>query len=379
MAFTCQICFERFASAAARLSLGPLHTGNGDVLRAADCEHPVCQSCMAAYVRVRIHEQRVYNLRCPMLECRVELYEQDLRRLVSAGLEEDSCERFVELRARDFSARVQSFEDMSPKTREDEDLLLCLHDMRRCPRCKLLMQRSGGCNSFFCICGQHFHYATAERAVGTGVKHFKWILQLARGQQLQISESLRFGGDLRLFKKCMAIAALLNLPRLDALDLQKQATAGDKQARVRIRDARSSISRLAVEKRVANDGVAYSREEFIRYYGRTNGRCWWNACLGRAIKPVDSSQLEHTASFVVPLQLACDATVWIPLQQLLNCQLTQVQLARRGCVSRFLLGPWHDWHLREPAQRFFVGAQCKQHRVHTHCTRRSKLPYIRRR
>jgi len=259
-------------------------TGNGDVLRQNDCNHPICRDCMATYITVRVNEQRVFSIRCPFDGCRNEIYEQDLRHLKECGkLGNDVLERFAELRARDFTGRATSFDDMVPTSQEDVDFLLRMREMRLCPRCKLIMQRSEGCNSFYCICGQHFNYALAERPVCNGVSKFQWVVALARGQQLTLAGAAKFSGDIRLFKKSRVTASQLGLSDDQALALHRRAQEGNTVARALIRKGRGTVPHPLEEKRVANDGVAYARHEFIRHYGKCNGRWHWDNCAGSAI------------------------------------------------------------------------------------------------
>mmetsp|Transcript_38739 Transcript_38739/g.72667 ORF Transcript_38739/g.72667 Transcript_38739/m.72667 type:complete len:462 (-) Transcript_38739:77-1462(-) len=189
MEFTCAICFQ---TAGSRLELPVFETRNGDKLRKRDCGHPICCECMSQYVRVRVEEQRVFNLHCPFVGCRTELFEQDLQRLVKQGaLSSDLCQRFVELRARDFSARIASFDDMVPRIEEDAELLLSLHEMRVCPRCKLVIERSEGCDDFYCMCGKRFNYTEAARPVCNGVKNVKEVVARAKDQQMTVAKATR--------------------------------------------------------------------------------------------------------------------------------------------------------------------------------------------
>mmetsp|Transcript_163114 Transcript_163114/g.313303 ORF Transcript_163114/g.313303 Transcript_163114/m.313303 type:complete len:464 (-) Transcript_163114:318-1709(-) len=191
MEFTCAICFQ---TAGSRLELPVFRTGNGDKLRECDCGHPICCECMSQHVRVRVEEQRVFNLHCPFVGCRTELFEQDLQRLVfqtQGALSSELCQRFVKLRARDFSARIASFDDMVPRIEEDAELLLSLHEMRVCPRCKLVIQRSEGCDDFFCLCGERFNYAAAARPVCNGVKNVKEVVARAKDQQMTVAKATR--------------------------------------------------------------------------------------------------------------------------------------------------------------------------------------------
>lgn len=261
MEFMCQVCFE---TQTPRFELPSLCTGNGDVLRLADCQHPVCQDCMATYVRIRVEEQCVFQVCCPFVGCRNELFEQDLQRLVTEGvLDLAVTERFAALRAQDFSARVTEFEHMPIRTDNDVDFLLGLHGMRLCPRCKLVIQRSEGCNSFYCICGEHFDYALADRPVGHGFTKFHWVVQLAKNGRVSLAEAATYGGDIRLFRKVELTASQLCVSRNEAHDLHMRAQKGDEAAQARICQGRVSLHR---ECRVAKDGVAYTLEQFKSYY-----------------------------------------------------------------------------------------------------------------
>eukprot|EP00416_Gambierdiscus_australes_P026883 CAMPEP_0171057714 /NCGR_PEP_ID=MMETSP0766_2-20121228/2001_1 /TAXON_ID=439317 /ORGANISM="Gambierdiscus australes, Strain CAWD 149" /LENGTH=320 /DNA_ID=CAMNT_0011512893 /DNA_START=48 /DNA_END=1006 /DNA_ORIENTATION=+ len=240
-AFVCEICFEEQSE---RLELPELRTGNGDVLRAGDCNHPICRECLSKYVAVRVEEQRVFNLRCPHEGCKAELFEQDLQRLVQAGLlDKAHPERFTEMRARDFTARAKGFVEVAPNSKDDSDFetVRCLWETTRlCPRCSLAIERSAGCNSFFCVCGHHFNYSQAPRAVGNGIKHYDRVISLARNQSLALSEAEKFGNDLGMFYKASKIRAQSGLPLQDAYELVKKAMAGDEEARVKIRQFRQS-------------------------------------------------------------------------------------------------------------------------------------------
>jgi len=339
MAFTCQICFEERSS---RLELPLLSTGNGDMLRPGDCNHPVCCECTSKYVRVRVEEQRVFNLRCPLDGCRNEIYEKDLQRLVDEGaLSADVYHRFGELRARDFSARVMSFDDMVPQTEDDVQLLLRLREMRLCPRCKLVMQRSEGCNSFFCICGEHFNYATAERPVCSGVKKSKWVIDLARGQQLTLATAAKFSGDIHLFKKSRRTAAQLGLSCEQAMVLHLRAQEGNIGARTLIRKGRGTGPQPLEETRIADDGFAYTRGEFMRHYGgKHNGRWHWEACASTAVRPIANSnqrqEICRSSALAIPLTVGQNRCIWVSLAKVLEADVKSMSPnapAKQGALT----------------------------------------------
>lgn len=232
----CQVCFEEVKH---RLELKSLKTGNGDVLRSEDCGHLICRTCMASYVVARVEEQRVFGVRCPAIGCKNELYEHDVRRLVECGdLAQDVHDRFAEIRSRDYTARAKDLTDVM--CQDDYELLRCVWETTRsCPRCKLVIEKSQGCNSFYCICGHHFDYQQAPRAVGNGCKSFGRVISLAENLRISVNEAEQFGGDSKLYFKSGRTAAALGVTREEACEIHKQAHSGDEGARERIRLSRT--------------------------------------------------------------------------------------------------------------------------------------------
>jgi len=251
--FVCEVCLEERHE---RLELPCLRTGNGDQLRSGDCGHAICVDCMAGYVTSRVEEQRVFNLRCPHQGCKNELYEQDICRLVDAGSVAAAVrDRFVELRARDFSARARSFEEVIPRKDEDYEFVQKLWDTTRlCPRCSLVIEKASGCNSFYCICGAHFNYQTAPRAVGNGMKGYGRVISLARRAGMPLREAEKYNGDAKTYANVRRVAQQLRLSQEEARELLSRAQAGDEDARARIREARKP--RVLEEKGRAGDELA---------------------------------------------------------------------------------------------------------------------------
>lgn len=251
MAFTCQICFEETDK---RFALPGLKTGNGDVLRKQDCQHPICQECLAHFVTARVEEQLVFHVRCPFEGCTNEIFEQDVKRLTAAtpaSLLESVANRFAELRARDFTAHASSLrETWSSLIKEDNYELIqkLWQSTRLCPRCSLVIERSEGCNSFYCVCGHHFDYASAPRVVGNGIRNFGDVVDLAKRLKVPLEQAQNYGLRGEDWRKARAAAsadlvgrtaAETRLSPVDAWELLQQAKTGDVQAREKIRRARN--------------------------------------------------------------------------------------------------------------------------------------------
>jgi len=252
MVFTCQVCFEQCND---RLPLPELKTGNGDTLRADDCHHPICQECLATYVATRVQEQFVFHVRCPFEGCTNELFEQDLTRLVHAGaLEASVSEHFAELRTRDYTTRAESLSQTLAHDigKEDLDSMQILWaTMRLCPRCSLAIERSEGCNSFYCICGHHFDFSAAPRVIGNGISNFGTVINTAKSLGLSIAETEKFGIDAgsvgKEWRRLRAVAAYHIVSRIatetrmstdEAWELHVRAKSGDEEARTQIRKSR---------------------------------------------------------------------------------------------------------------------------------------------
>eukprot|EP00928_Gymnodinium_smaydae_P099745 TRINITY_DN9601_c0_g1_i1.p1 TRINITY_DN9601_c0_g1~~TRINITY_DN9601_c0_g1_i1.p1 ORF type:complete len:313 (+),score=45.93 TRINITY_DN9601_c0_g1_i1:177-1115(+) len=233
--FLCEVCFEMQTE---RLAMPRHQTGNFDVVRAGDCNHPVCRSCMVHYLKVRVAEQTVFKIRCPHANCSNEILEDDVRRLAKEGhISDDVREKFVELRRRDYSERAKELTETCASG--DLDLVVELYKSTRlCPRCSLIIQKASGCNSFYCTCGHHFNYESAPRLIGNGVKNFSYVIRLAKKYGLTICEAMKYGGDSRKYDKVSRLASMARLSMEDAFDLDTRSRNGDIEAQKRIRQLR---------------------------------------------------------------------------------------------------------------------------------------------
>jgi len=228
-AFTCEVCFELCSD---RLPLSKLKTGNGDVLREADCGHNICRECMASYVVARVDEQRVFDLRCPHEGCKNELYEQDLGRL---SLPVGVAMRFNKLRTADYSQRAKELKAILRESCSTS--CVTEHEMfraaRLCPRCSVVLQKSAGCNSFYCICGHHFKYDKAPLLMPA---NYTRVLYLGRTFKMTFDEAEACVG--RGLFKASRTALQMGVSLDEAKELQRRAQGGDETARAQIRAAR---------------------------------------------------------------------------------------------------------------------------------------------
>jgi len=230
-AFQCQICFEQCAN---RLLLPRLATLNGDVLRAADCGHLVCQSCMAAWVSAKVEDMHVFGIFCPMESCKTELFEQDVQTLVKAGaLGSQIAERLAHLRKQDYTSRLSHiYNDVC----SNEHLL----SMRLCPRCTVIIEKKAGCNDFGCICGHRFNFAAAPRIKDIDFECVKALTSKYRMSQIdavkRVITAITTKG-IRNYRRVMTHAQN-RLIAVDLAELHEQALLGQKAAITQLRDAR---------------------------------------------------------------------------------------------------------------------------------------------
>merc|ERR1719201_3230057 len=123
--------------------------------------------------------------------------------------------------------------------------------MRLCPRCSLAIERSEGCNSFYCICGHHFDFSTAPRVLGSGISNFGTVISTAKSLGISIAEAEKFGIDAgsvgKEWRRGRAVAAHSIVSRIatrtrmstdEAWELHVRAQSGDEEARTQIRESR---------------------------------------------------------------------------------------------------------------------------------------------
>jgi len=185
--------------------------------------------------------------------CTTELFEQDVKRLEKEGaLSSEVSDRFAEFRARDFTAHAATLKDewrSLMKVDNYAQMKFLWQSTRLCPRCSLAIEKSEGCNSFFCICGHHFDFASAPRVIGDGIEKFDQLISTAIAWKLDFEDVEKYGTQGAPWRNARAIASWRQVKRLvaehygrlsreEAWQLLQKAKSGDEQAREKIRWAR---------------------------------------------------------------------------------------------------------------------------------------------
>lgn len=234
--YECIVCLE-CKPLSTRQPWPRVATGNGEVLRTGDCGHPTCGDCMRLFLTSRVSEGNCHRIRCPHEGCKNELFESDVALMVEARI----AKRFSDLRAQDYSKRASTIIDDAEEGTDYEMLWVLYETARLCPRCSVVIQRSAGCDHFYCMCGHQFNWSTAPRAVGGGKKRYGRTIRLAENLKVPLAEAEMFG-DAKMMTKALKIAHVLEITVQEAVDLHKKAQKGDQLARNLIRAARQGDS-----------------------------------------------------------------------------------------------------------------------------------------
>lgn len=113
----------------------------------SQCEHYSCKNCMEQWVESQL-EQRSFVL-CPHVDCSNRIYVEDIMRLSL-----DVSQKYLSKMTQDFKSHTQEIMTMA---KENEELRTFLNAYTiACPQCKVIIERSVGCNVMQCVCGQTF-------------------------------------------------------------------------------------------------------------------------------------------------------------------------------------------------------------------------------
>merc|ERR1712039_286822 len=75
--------------------------------------------------------------------------------------------------------------------------------------------------------------------------------------------------------------------------------------------------------RVDDNGIAYTRADFIRYYGKDDGQWYWDCCSDVAIRPAiaecNQKEFHSPSDLVVPVKFGEETDyVWVSLAKVLE-------------------------------------------------------------
>ena len=122
----------------------------GEHFRKPACSHAYCGPCLQQYLQVAV-DGMALNIRCPHPDCKFVLYPDDVKRLAAP----DTFERYDALRKTDYRTRLRQLQADGLVNSE------FLKQTRVCPACYVIIERSEGCDSMFCVCGNSFRYKSA--------------------------------------------------------------------------------------------------------------------------------------------------------------------------------------------------------------------------
>merc|ERR1711920_436273 len=98
----------------------------------------------------------------------------------------------------------------------------------------VMMEKSSGCNSFGCICGHKFDFASAPRGCGDGIEDFQCVIKLCSQEGMSVADAMKRVGDAckKGIKRYGMVLALANHLQLDlpAAELHARAFFGEQSA-----------------------------------------------------------------------------------------------------------------------------------------------------
>lgn len=126
---TCAICLEPLGTA------GPV--------QALACGHAYCRPCVGQHVATRRADGLVAD--CPM--CKAHLTDREAQACCPAR------------RLRAVNSRAPLVSNAAPAL---TDVELSELGLQRCPRCRIAIEKNGGCNQMTCRCGHRFQWVTRQ-------------------------------------------------------------------------------------------------------------------------------------------------------------------------------------------------------------------------
>ncbi|XP_051113748.1 E3 ubiquitin-protein ligase RSL1-like [Andrographis paniculata] len=137
--FTCKICTEEKPTSSS--------------FRLLMCNHSYCSNCIVSYVVIKL-DSRVAAINCPEIGCAGVLKPHHCQSILPKQVFDRWCDA-----QRRMSEQIQRFN--GDASCNDDVKLLNLARLKkwmRCPNCRFFVEKSGGCLSIKCRCGDTFCY-----------------------------------------------------------------------------------------------------------------------------------------------------------------------------------------------------------------------------
>ena len=143
----CSICDESFAAGP------PVVACQQGMLRVSKalCSHGFCQECFQSWIGSNLGACKIC-IRCPEPECKVQLYSDDVKRIGTAA----QHAQFMELITADYRVRL-----LEAYVSGDFEGVITDPQSRPCPKCRVILHRTSGCDDFICNCGNRFNFTRA--------------------------------------------------------------------------------------------------------------------------------------------------------------------------------------------------------------------------
>lgn len=174
--FQCPICFD---------GLDPFSHDQNEIWQASPkktenwqkqpCEHAFCKSCVRSWCETKISEMQ-HNIRCPAEGCSYTLWAGDVRALVDSNV-------FQQYEKQRNANHVGHLEETLKDDAEGGLHAWLRKNARPCPKCKVIVSRSEGCDDMQCVCGCSFCYKCGRKRCKCG-KRAKNIWDLHRARAI---------------------------------------------------------------------------------------------------------------------------------------------------------------------------------------------------
>lgn len=152
----CSICFDTFGAEEATSRLRPC-CGTSTTF-------DVCKSCLSRHAFTNANENMAWVI-CPNVECRETYADQTVVQLLSLGGYTDAIAKYKAALEEVTKARQQSSMNILGHIKDHVSFRTwAAGNTRRCPNCKVRIQKNGGCQHMTCRrCGYEFHWCCGQK------------------------------------------------------------------------------------------------------------------------------------------------------------------------------------------------------------------------